>query len=43
MTYGLSDAQLQEIIQFISAHPEVEAAILFGSRALGTHRPASDV
>ena len=39
MTYGLSDAQLQEIIQFISAYPEVEAAILFGSRALGPTGP----
>jgi predicted nucleotidyltransferase len=43
MTYGLSDAQRQEIIQFIAAYPEVEAAILFGSRALGTYKPASDV
>jgi predicted nucleotidyltransferase len=43
MIYGLSDAQRQEIIQFIAAYPEVEEAILFGSRALGTYKPASDV
>lgn len=43
MIYGLSDAQLAEIIQSIAAYPEVKEAILFGSRALGTHKPASDV
>ncbi|MBE9113253.1 nucleotidyltransferase substrate binding protein [Nodosilinea sp. LEGE 07298] len=43
MSYGLSDQQLKEIIQFIAAYPQVEEAILFGSRALGTHKPASDV
>ena len=43
MSYGLSDQQLEEIVQFIAAYPEVEEAILFGSRAIGTHKPASDV
>ncbi|TVQ05316.1 MAG: hypothetical protein EA368_19510 [Leptolyngbya sp. DLM2.Bin27] len=43
MSYGLSDQQLAEIIRFIAAYPQVEEAILFGSRALGTHKPASDV
>ncbi len=43
MTYGLSNTQLQEIIQFIATYPEVEEAVLFGSRALGTYKPASDV
>ncbi|PSR18204.1 nucleotidyltransferase domain-containing protein [filamentous cyanobacterium CCP3] len=43
MSYGLSDQQLEEIIQFIAAYPEVEEAILFGSRAIGTYKPASDV
>jgi predicted nucleotidyltransferase len=27
----------------LASHPEVEAAILYGSRALGRHRPASDI
>lgn len=43
MSYGLSNQQLENIIQFIAAYPEVKEAILFGSRALGTHKPASDV
>jgi|SRR5690554_780200 len=43
MKYGISDAQLQEIINFIKEYPEVEEAALFGSRALGTYKEASDV
>ncbi|GAC1374435.1 MAG: restriction endonuclease subunit S [Aquirhabdus sp.] len=43
MKYGLSDAQLDEIVAFIKAQPEVEEAILFGSRALGTYKEASDI
>jgi predicted nucleotidyltransferase len=27
----------------LAAHPAVEQAILYGSRALGRHRPASDI
>ena len=40
---GLPDAALAAIRQVLSSHPEVEAAILYGSRALGRHRPASDI
>ena len=43
MNSGLSEKQLQEIIGFISNYPEVEEAILFGSRAIGTFKNASDV
>ena len=31
------------IRQMLASHLEVEAAILYGSRALGCHRPASDI
>jgi predicted nucleotidyltransferase len=31
------------IQQVLAGYPEVEAAILYGSRALGRHRPASDI
>jgi predicted nucleotidyltransferase len=41
--YGLKDSQLEEIISFISRRHEVEKAVLFGSRAIGTWKPASDV
>ena len=40
---GLHDAALAAIRQVLSSHPEMEAAILYGSRALGRHRPASDI
>ncbi|NLY89145.1 MAG: nucleotidyltransferase domain-containing protein [Firmicutes bacterium] len=43
MKHGISDTQLQEIINFIKEYREVEEAVLFGSRALGTFKGASDV
>jgi len=43
MKYGLSEAQLQEIIAFIGQYAEVEAAVLFGSRAMDTYKEASTV
>ena len=39
---GLPEAAITAIRQVLASHPEVEAAILYGSRALGRHRPASD-
>jgi predicted nucleotidyltransferase len=41
--FGLSEAAITQIQQVLAAHPEVEQAILYGSRALGRHRPASDI
>ncbi len=43
MKYGLSDSQLQEIISILMQCPEIEKAVIFGSRALGTFKEASDV
>ena len=43
MKYGLSDKQLQEIIAIFVKVPQVEKAILFGSRAMGNFKEASDV
>ena len=40
---GLPEAALAAIRQVLASHPEVEAAILYGSRALGRQRPASDI
>ena len=40
---GLPDTALAAIRSVLASHPEVEAAILYGSRALGRHRPASDI
>ena len=41
--YGFSEKQLKEIIQIFSSYQEIDEAILFGSRAKGTHKEASDV
>jgi type I restriction enzyme S subunit len=43
MKYGLSDTQLDEIVALIGSYPEIEEAILFGSRAIGSYKEASDV
>jgi predicted nucleotidyltransferase len=43
MKYGLSEEQLKEIIAKISGFPEIEEAVLFGSRAIDTFKEASDV
>lgn len=40
---GLPDSAIRAIQQVLLAYPEVESAILYGSRALGRHRPASDI
>lgn len=43
MTYGLSEQQLQQIIDLLAKFPQIEKAVLFGSRALGTYKKGSDV
>ena len=43
MKYGLSEHQIDEIIHILSAYPAIEEAILFGSRATGTFKKASDI
>ena len=43
MKYGLTDKQLDEITSTMAHFPQIEEAILFGSRAIGTHHRASDV
>ncbi len=40
---GLPEAAIAAIQQVLAGHPEVESATLYGSRALGRHRPASDI
>jgi predicted nucleotidyltransferase len=40
---GLPPAAIAAIQQVLAGHPAVEQAILYGSRALGRHRPASDI
>ena len=43
MMYGLKDEQIEAIKKVFSQYPEVEQAIIFGSRAKGNFKPASDI
>lgn len=41
--FGLSQSVINEITAVFENHPEAEKCIIYGSRALGTHRPNSDI
>lgn len=43
MKFGLKEEVIQAIINVLARHPEVEKALLYGSRAKGTYKPASDI
>ena len=43
MKYGFFNKQYNEIINILVGYPEIEKAVLFGSRAIGTWKEASDV
>jgi len=43
MNDGLKDKHRKAIIDILAAHPGVERAVLFGSRAMGTFATTSDV
>lgn len=41
--HGLNDKTLALIAGVLAVFPQVEKALLFGSRAKGTHKPGSDI
>lgn len=43
MNHGLSDATVRKIQGVLAGFPEVEKAVLYGSRAKETFRPGSDI
>ena len=43
MMYGLKDEHIEALKNVYSQYPEVEQAIIFGSRAKGNFKPASDI
>ena len=43
MMYGLETEDVERIIAVIASFPEVEKAILYGSRAKGNYREGSDI
>lgn len=43
MKYGLPQSSVQKICAVLSRYPQVEKAILYGSRAKGNHKNGSDI
>ena len=41
--FGLSQQALRQIRQCLAQHAQIEQAVLYGSRAMGTYRPGSDI
>ena len=41
--FGLKPHTVSAIQSVFARHPEVKKAVLYGSRAKGTHRPGSDI
>ena len=43
MPYGLSEETVKKITSVLARYPEISTAVIYGSRAKGTYRPASDI
>jgi uncharacterized protein len=43
MKYGLSDQTIKKILSVLSKYPEVDKAVLYGSRAKGNFKQGSDI
>ncbi len=43
MKFGLSKRDEDYLIAALSKFPEIEKAVIFGSRAMGNYKPGSDV
>jgi predicted nucleotidyltransferase len=43
MKYGLQDATIQKICAVLAHYPQVEQAVLYGSRAKGNYKNGSDI
>lgn len=41
--FGLKDGDLETIIAILKKYPQIEQALIFGSRAKGNFKPGSDV
>lgn len=41
--FGLKERHIREILRILSSFPEVERALIFGSRTKGNFRRASDI
>jgi predicted nucleotidyltransferase len=43
MSHGLSAITVERIVTVLAHHPEIEKAVLYGSRAKGNYRNGSDI
>jgi len=43
MIYGLSNATITQIQAVLARNPDIEKAVLYGSRAMGTYKTGSDI
>lgn len=43
MDYGLSTSVIASIREVFARFPDVDKAVLYGSRAMGTHKTGSDI
>jgi predicted nucleotidyltransferase len=43
MRYGLTSSVIERICNVLARYPQVEKAILYGSRAKGNYKPGSDI
>ncbi|MEP7263859.1 MAG: nucleotidyltransferase domain-containing protein [Bacteroidota bacterium] len=43
MQYGLNEITIKKIQNIFSSYPQLEKAIIYGSRAKGNYKPASDI
>lgn len=43
MRFGLEESAIDQINTVFARYPQVESAILYGSRAKGNYRPGSDI
>ncbi len=43
MSWGLSERDIALLRATLAADPNVQRAVLYGSRAMGTYRPGSDI
>lgn len=41
--FGLKDGDIKIIIAILKKYPQIEQALIFGSRAKGNYKPGSDV
>jgi predicted nucleotidyltransferase len=41
--WGLSEKVVAQLNHLFLKYPEIEKVIIYGSRAMGTHRPGSDI